>query len=186
MRKAVILTVAAVLVIVTGAITASAAVSSVIIVWDTTVFSSESVVLYAELKDANTNNPVSGKTLSFEVTGACAGSATTDGNGRASFVCADVPLPAGTYEIGVEFAGDGEYEPASGSGSLFVLNQPPVPTATATAIAVGGIAEVIINSDAPPTKSERSTAHMGLAVVLGAAMLLLGAGGLYIVKVRRR
>jgi hypothetical protein len=55
-----------------------------------------------------------------------------------------------------------------------------------TPIPVGGIAEIRTHTDAPPAASRGSDDSALLMVVLGlGAVLVLGAGGLYVVKLRR-
>ena len=63
---------------------------------------------------------------------------------------------------------------------------PPPGTPTPTLEAVGGIVELITAPGAPPAVSRGSDDGGALMVVLGvSAMLVLGSGGLYVVKLRR-
>ncbi|HTS73439.1 MAG TPA: carboxypeptidase regulatory-like domain-containing protein, partial [Gaiellaceae bacterium] len=68
-------------------------------------------------------NPVSGKTVSFTLNGSSAGSAVTNGSGVASESGVSLAgINAGSYPTGVgaSFAGDGSFDPSSGSNSLTV------------------------------------------------------------------
>lgn len=79
------------------------------------------VELDAFLLRTSTGVTLSGKTLAFQVDGLTAGSAVTDGTGRA-FVYFTVPdsLGAGNHRITATFAGDAANSAASGAGSLLV------------------------------------------------------------------
>jgi hypothetical protein len=81
---------------------------------------SDSVVLSATLTDDD-ETPIAGKSVSFEVPGACSGAGTTDVSGTATYVCEGVSLPAGTYPILVTYDGDVDYyNGASGTATLTV------------------------------------------------------------------
>jgi hypothetical protein len=87
---------------------------------DASVQYSDSVELSATLTDDD-GTPLEGKSLSFEVAGACSGSAPTDTDGVAVFTCGPVTLPAGDYDIEVSYAGeDAYYEATTGAGTLTV------------------------------------------------------------------
>jgi len=105
---------------------------------------------------------VSGKTISFTITGNPAGSATTNGSGVASL--ANVSLSgvgAGTYAsgVGASFAGDGSYGSSSGANTLAIakasqtISFGPLPSRT--------------YGDSPFTVS--ATATSGLSVSFGAS-----------------
>lgn len=65
--------------------------------------------------------PVAGKTVTFRVDGAVAGSGITDASGVAT-VSWKTPLAAGTYQVEAAFAGEGDpaFASASGAGALTV------------------------------------------------------------------
>jgi PKD repeat protein len=66
--------------------------------------------------------PVNGRTISFSVDGADAGSGVTNSDGRAQ-VAWTPDLSAGTYATGASFAGDARYTAADGSGSLTITRK---------------------------------------------------------------
>src|SRR5262249_16663882 len=80
--------------------------------------------LTATLTDANTNAPLAGRTLVFSLNGQAVGTATTDGNGKATLPNVSVAgiLP-GSFAgaVTVRFAGDAADLPGSGSAALNVL-----------------------------------------------------------------
>ena len=95
---------------------------TVLRVTDATAQYSDSVVLSATLTDDDDpGTALAGRTVSFEVAGACTGGAATDASCVATYVCEGVLLPAGPYEVTVEYRGDVGYEPAMGAGTLEVL-----------------------------------------------------------------
>lgn len=95
---------------------------TVLRVSDATVQYSDSVVLSATLTDDDDpGTALAGRTVSFEVAGACTGGAATDTSGVATYVCDGVPLQAGPYEISAEYTDAVWHEPAMGAGTLEVL-----------------------------------------------------------------
>ncbi len=81
--------------------------------------------------------PVSGRDLDFSVDGVYVGTATTDASGVATLPYT-IGLPAGSYAIDVSFAGDGTYQPASGSGTLTVTQEDATLTYTGDTVTTGG------------------------------------------------
>jgi hypothetical protein len=79
-----------------------------------------SATLSATLTADNTGGPLSGKTLTFKVDGANAGSAVTDATGTATVPFA-VDDTSATKAITVDFAGDTDYNPSTGAGTLTVV-----------------------------------------------------------------
>lgn len=67
-------------------------------------------------------NAVNGRTISFTVDGAGAGSGVTNSDGRAQ-VAWTPALAAGTYATGASFAGDARYTAADGSGSVTIARK---------------------------------------------------------------
>jgi hypothetical protein len=89
---------------------------------DASVQYSDSVELSATLTDDD-NTPLEGVSVDF-VTDACSGSATTNTDGVATFLCGPVSLPAGDYDIDVRYDGtEGYYESSSGAGTLTVVEE---------------------------------------------------------------
>jgi hypothetical protein len=68
----------------------------------------------------NTGGPLSGKTVEFKVDGTVVGSAPTDASGVAT-VNYTVPDGAATRNIEAAFAGDADYNPSSGNGTLTII-----------------------------------------------------------------
>jgi hypothetical protein len=94
-----------------------------IVVDDASVQYSDSVELSATLTDDD-GTPLPGKILSFDVPGACSGSATTNAEGVATYLCGPVSLLAGDYAIDVSYGGEaGYYEATSGAGTLTVVEE---------------------------------------------------------------
>ena len=87
---------------------------------------SDQVTLSATLTDTLTGDPISGKTITFEIdtTPILTDSDSTDGSGSAS---ADITLmrPSGTYTVTASFAGDTSYMPSSDSVT-FTINKEDV------------------------------------------------------------
>ncbi len=76
--------------------------------------------LNATLTANNTGGPLSGKTLDFAVDGTAVGSAVTDGTGTAT-VNVVVDDSSTSKTITADFAGDADYNPSSGNGTLTVV-----------------------------------------------------------------
>jgi len=79
----------------------------------------KTVQLGATLTANNTGNGVPGKDIAFTVDGSAVGSGTTNDSGVAT-VNYVVPDGAVTREIGATFAGDADYHPSQGTGTLTV------------------------------------------------------------------
>ncbi len=80
----------------------------------------QSVALSATLTANNTGGPLSGKTLDFSVDGTSVGSGVTDptGTATANYTVDDA---ATSRTITAAFAGDADYNPSSGNGTLTVV-----------------------------------------------------------------
>jgi len=96
------------------------------------------VALSANLTENAKNSPVAGKVLNFKVNGGSAGAATTDAQGRASLAFT-LPsgLGSGNKTIAVEFAGDGQFLPCAGTGTLSVTKADAVVGVTAASGEIG-------------------------------------------------
>ena len=96
--------------------------------------SGSSVVLTATLTRSDTGAGLPNKTVTFTLNGASVGTATTDGNGNATYSYA-IPTgtAAGTQPITANFAGDAADAPGNGTGTLTITVVPTVlavPSAT--------------------------------------------------------
>ncbi|MBM3496972.1 MAG: hypothetical protein FJX72_22015, partial [Armatimonadetes bacterium] len=90
----------------------------------------DGVTLEATLTRATDSAPLSGRLVAFTIEGAGVGDGTTDGSGLAS-VPYTVPeaLGGGAKAIGASFAGDGDHNGTTGSGTLTVIPWPTTLTA---------------------------------------------------------
>ena len=110
----------------------------------------------------SSGNPVGGKSVSFTLNGSSAGSATTNASGVATVSNVSLSgINAGSYPTGVSasFAGDGSFDPSSGSNSLTVAKADQAITVTTPAPASAvfntgfGVAATGGNSGEPVTFS---------------------------------
>ena len=99
------------------------------IYWTTSLTASDATVQYSDsmgLEAILTNhkgNPVGGAALTYDVPGACGGTAVTDASGIAIYVCGPIDVPAGSYPVAVSFAQDDVgYLRASASGSVLTVS----------------------------------------------------------------
>ncbi len=116
--------------------------------------------LYNHLMNGDLNG-VAGASLAFSVSGTSIGSATTASDGKARI--AHTPPAWGSLPIGVEFAGDADYEAGSGSGTLTV-------NAIATAVTAQDAAGLTGNAVALKATLKRSS---GGAAIPGKTLAFL-------------
>ena len=76
-----------------------------------------SVALKAYLKRTSDNAWLGGRSVEFSVAGTGVGSGATSAAGEAVLTYA-IAVPAGTHTIGAAYAGEADYKPSSGSGTL--------------------------------------------------------------------
>ena len=93
---------------------------------------SDSVALTANFTPA-----ALGKTVTFTVNGVAAGSGITNAAGVATAPYS-IALPAGTYTIAADFAGDADYTTANNTGTLTVAREDAVLAYTGDTVTAGG------------------------------------------------
>ena len=100
------------------AVTGSALSATTLTVANATGSADQAITLNATLKKTS-GTALSGKTLTFSVDGAAAGTAVTSSAGAASLrYTVPVTLAVGSHTLVVSFAGDGSGSAASGTGTL--------------------------------------------------------------------